>query len=173
LLIGVDDKTGKPTGLTVFDNLLQQLASYGSDGAILPPPALVAYKRVLPAEVGEIAVVEVQPHHLPPVRYKGRVCVRVGPRTGVPNAAQEQILTERRVAANKPFDTQPCLGSSLTSLATDLFLNTYRPQAIAAEVNEENHRALEHQMASLRLFDLEKNCPTNVAILLFAKDSLQ
>ena len=47
LLIGVDDKTGRPSGLTVSDNLLQQLASYASDGTILPPPALVAYKHTL------------------------------------------------------------------------------------------------------------------------------
>ena len=173
LLIGVDDKTGQPTGLTVTDHLLQQLASYSSDGAILPPPALVAYKHPLPSGAGEIAIVEVQPHHLPPVRYKGRVCVRVGPRKGVANEAQEQILIERRIAAAKPFDTQPCIGSTLADLATDLFLNTYRPEAIEAAIIEENRRSLEHQMASLRLFDLEKNCPTHAAILLFAKDPLQ
>ena len=173
LLIGVDDKTGRPSGLTVTDNLLQQLVSYASDGAILPPPALVAYKHALSSGAGEIAIVEVQPHHLPPVRYKGRICIRVGPRKGIANEAQDQILIERRIAAAKPFDTQPCLGSTLADLATDLFLNTYRAEAIAAEVIRENHRTLEHQMASLRLFDLERNCPTHAAILLFAKDPLQ
>lgn len=173
LLIGLDDKSGQPTDLTVTDNLLQQLVSYGSDGVILPPPALVAYKHMLSSGAGEIAVVEVQPHHLPPVRCKGRVCVRVGPRKGVANEAQEQILIERRIAAAKPFDTQPCVGSTLADLATDLFLNTYRSAAIEAEIIEENHRSLEHQMASLRLFDLERSCPTHAAILLFAKDPLQ
>jgi ATP-dependent DNA helicase RecG len=173
LLIGVDDKTGQPNGLSVTDNLLQQLASYGSDGMILPPPALVAYKLTLSSGQGDIAVVEVQPHHLPPVRYKGRICIRVAPRKATANEAQESILIERRIAAAKPFDTQPCVGSSLADLATDLFLNTYRPEAIATEIIAENHRSLEHQMASLRLFDLERNCPTHAAILIFAKDPLQ
>lgn len=173
LLIGVDDKTGRPSGLTVTDNLLQQLVSYGSDGAILPPPALVAYKHALSSGAGEIAVVEVQPHHLPPVRYKGRICIRVAPRKGIANEAQERILIERRIAAAKPFDAQPCIGSRLDDLVTDLFLNTYRQQAIAAEIIAENHRPIEQQMASLRLFDLERNCPTHAAMLLFAKDPLQ
>jgi ATP-dependent DNA helicase RecG len=173
LLIGVDDKTGRPSGLTVSDNLLQQLASYASDGTILPPPALVAYKHTLTSGLGDVAVVEVQPHHLPPVRYKGRICIRVAPRKATANEAQENILIERRTAAAKPFDTQPCGGSTLDDLVTDLFLNTYRPGAIAAEIIAENHRPLEHQMASLRLFDLERNCPTHAALLLFAKDPLQ
>ncbi len=173
LLIGVDDKSGNPSGLTVTDQLLQNLASYGSDGTILPSPAIVAYKQTLSSGAGDVAVVEVQPSHLPPVRYKGRVCIRNGPRKGIANEAQERILTERRISAVKPFDTQACLGSSLEDLALDLFLNTYRGQAIAREVLDENHRPIEEQMASLRLFDLAKNCPTHAAILLFAKDPLQ
>jgi len=173
LLIGVDDKTGKACGSKATDQLLQQLVSYSTDGTILPPPALVAYKHALSTGEGEVAIAEVQPHHLPPVRYKGRICIRVGPRKGVANEAQERILIERRIAASKTFDALPCLGSTLDDLAPDLFLNTYRPQAIAAEVIAENRRDIREQMASLRLFDLEKNCPTHAAILLFAKDPLQ
>jgi ATP-dependent DNA helicase RecG len=173
LLVGVDDKTGQASGLTVTDKLLQQLTSYGSDGTILPPPALVACKHPLASGAGDVAVVEVQPSHQPPVRYKGRICVRNGPRKGVANEAQERILIERRTAASKPFDSQPCMGSTLDDLALDLFLNTYRVQAIAREVLEENNRPVEQQLASLRLFDLAKNCPTYAAILLFAKDPLR
>lgn len=173
LLIGVNEKNGQPNGLAVTDQLLQQLASYGSDGTILPPPALVAYKHTLPSGSGDIAVIEVQPHHLPPVRYKGRVCIRNGPRKGVANEAQERILTERRVAAFKPFDAAPCVGSTLDDLALDLFLNTYRIAAISREILDENHRAVEEQMASLRLYDLAKKCPTHAAMLLFAKDPLR
>jgi hypothetical protein len=58
-------------------------------------------------------------------------------------------------------------------LALDLFLNTYRVAAIAREVLDENHRTIEEQMASLRLFDLGRNCPTHAAMLLFAKDPLR
>ena len=173
LLIGVDDKTGRPAGLSVTDKLLQQLASYGSDGTILPAPALTAYKQTLSSGEGDIAIVEVQPSHLPPVRYKGRICIRNGPRKGVANEAQERILSERRIVATKPFDMQPCVGSTLKDLALDLFLNTYRLAAISRDVLEENHRSVEEQMASLRLYDLAKACPTYAAILLFAKNPLQ
>ena len=173
LLVGVHDKTGKPSGLSVTDVLLRNLDGYQSDGTILPPPALATYKIALSSGEGEVAVVEVQPSPYPPVRYKGRTCIRTGPRKGVANETQERLLTERRVAAIKPFDTQPCLGSSLNDLAIDLFLNTYRVHAIARDVLDENHRAVEQQMASLRLFDLNKGCPTHAAILLFAKDPLE
>ena len=40
LLIGADDKTGRPSGLTVSDQLLQNLAGLVSAGNILPAPAL-------------------------------------------------------------------------------------------------------------------------------------
>jgi len=173
LLVGVDDKTGQATNFKVTDKFLQQLTSYGSDGTILPPPALVAYKHTLASGAGDIAVVEVQPSHQPPVRYKGRICIRNGPRKGVANEAQERVLIERRIAAAKPFDTQPCIGSTLDDLALDLFLSTYRVLAIAREVLDENNRSLEQQLASLRLFDLAKNCPTHAGILLFAKDPLR
>jgi ATP-dependent DNA helicase RecG len=172
LLIGVDE-TGRANGLRVTDQLLQQLVSYRSDGTILPPPALTAYKHTLSSGKGDVAVVEVQPSHLTPVRYKGRTCIRSGPRRGIAHEAEERILTERRIAAVKPFDMQPCAGSTLDDLAMDIFLNTYRMAAIARDVLEENHRPVAEQMASLRLFDLAKNNPTHAAMLLFAKDPLQ
>ena len=172
LLIGADDKTGKPAGLKITDQLLQQLNSYASDGGILPPPALSVYKIALSGGEGEIAVVEVLPSDMPPVRYKGRVHIRTAPQRGIANETQERILTERRLAAAKPFDAQPCVGSSESDLVLDLFLTTYRTEAIAADVLAENHRTVQEQMASLRLFDLKRNCPTNTGILLFAKDPL-
>lgn len=173
LLIGADDKNGKPCGLKVTDELLKQLNSYSQDGMILPPPSLAVYKIALSTGDGEIAVVQVQPSDMPPVRYKGRIHVRTGPQKGVANESQERILLERRRAAARSFDAQPCIGSSLNDLALDLFTTTYRSQAIAPEIIAENHRPLEQQMASLRLFDQAKNCPTHAGILLFAKDPLQ
>src|ERR1700722_9659845 len=55
LLVGVEDKTGQAIGLTITDKFLQQLASYGSDGTILPPPALAAYKHTLASGAGDVA----------------------------------------------------------------------------------------------------------------------
>ena len=47
LLIGVDDKTGRASGLKVTDQLLQTLAGLGTDGNILPPPAITVQKITL------------------------------------------------------------------------------------------------------------------------------
>src|SRR6185437_12830644 len=173
LLIGADDRTGRPAGIRITDQLLQQLNSYSTDGSILPAPALSVYKIALSGGEGEIAVVEVLPSDMPPVRYKGRVYIRTAPQRGIANETQERILSERRIHIAKSFDAQPCSGSAVNDLVADLFLTTYRTEAIAADVIAENHRTLEEQLASLRLYDLNRNCPTHAGILLFAKDPLQ
>ena len=172
LLIGADDKTGRPSGLAVSDQILQNLAGLVSAGNILPAPALVAYKITLTSGAGDIAVVEVQPSDIPPVRFKGQVWIRRGPRRGIANESEERILAERRVAGHVSFDARPCVGSSLADLAADLFTTGYRPLAVDAEVIAENARSLEVQMASLRFFDLGRNCPTHAGLLLFGKNPL-
>lgn len=121
LVIGVNDD-GTPSGLTVTDQLLQSLGGLRSDGNIQPLPTLYARKFILPGV--EVAVVEVLPSDLPPVRYKGRTFIRVGPRKGVATQQEERILTERRIAHAQTFDAQPCVGSRLEDLAADIFLNT-------------------------------------------------
>ncbi len=170
LVIGVNDD-GSPSGLEVTDQLLQNLEGLRSDGNIQPLPSLNVAKFSLPG--GDVAVVEVLPSDLPPVRYKGRVCIRVGPRKGVANQQDERILTEKRIAHARTFDALPCLGSSMDALATDLFQNTYLSQAVAPEVIAENNRDLATQLGSLRFFDLNRQCPTNAGILLFGKNPLQ
>ena len=172
LLIGADDKTGAPTGLTVTDQLLQNLAALSSDGNVLPPPAIAVYCITLSSGLGEIAIVEVQPSNLPPVRYKQRVWIRRGPRKALANEAEESILIERRTAAARSFDAQPCVGASIADLSLDLFTNTYRQLAVDPGIIAENHRPVEQQLASLRFFDLSRNCPTYAGIILFAQDIL-
>jgi ATP-dependent DNA helicase RecG len=170
LLIGASDRTGTPSGLQVTDELLRNLAGLTSGGNILPPPAITVYLHRLSSGLGDIAVVEVQPSDLPPVRYKGRVYIRRGPRKGIANETEESLLIERRTAAARTFDAQPCAGAALSDLSADLFTGTYRPFAIDAEIIEENNRPLEHQLASLRFFDLARNCPTYAGMILFARD---
>jgi ATP-dependent DNA helicase RecG len=170
LVVGVNDD-GTPSGLAVTDQLLQNLGALRSDGNIQPLPSLNVAKFSLPG--GEVAVVEVFPSDLPPVRYKGRVCIRVGPRKGVASQQDERILTEKRIAKARTFDALPCLGSSLDTLVADLFLTTYLSQAVAPEVIAENDRDLPTQLASLRFYDLGRQCPTNAGILLFGKNPLQ
>lgn len=69
LVIGANDD-GTLSGLNVSDQLLQNLASIRSDGNILPVPTMNVGKVSLP--FGEVAVVEVFPSPIPPVRYRGR-----------------------------------------------------------------------------------------------------
>jgi len=173
LIIGADDRTGLPSGLRVTDELLRNLAGLTADGNILPAPALTAYRISLSSGHGDLAVVEVQPSDLPPVRYKGRVWIRRGPRKAIANEAEEAVLVERRTAAARTSDSQPCIGSSLEDLALDLFTSVYRPQAIDAAIIAENHRTIEAQLASLRFFDMARNCPANAGIILFGKNLLE
>ena len=172
LLVGVSDKTGEPVGLNVSDQLLQTLAGLGADGNTLPAPPIIVYKVTLSSGKGDVAVVEVRPSDIPPVRYKGRVHIRRGPRKGIANESEERILAERRTASHVSFDAQPCLESSLDDLALELFTVGYRPLAVDAAVIEENNRAIQVQLATLRFFDLRRDRPTHAGILCFGKNPL-
>lgn len=164
LLVGVHDD-GKLAGMTIDEQQLQTLLSFRTDGRIVPPPALTVSKFSYPE--GEVAVVEVQPHFLPPVRYKGKLCVRVGIRKGTANEAEERILTEKRSAFARSFDVLPCKGSTLDDMSIPLFKLQYLPSAIDAQTLEENGRELKAQLASLKFFDIKEDCPTYAGILMF------
>ena len=170
LVIGVNDKGGF-SGLTVGDELLKNLGALRSNVNIEPLPAMTVQKYTLPE--GEVAVVEVLPSDLPPVRYKGRVWIRVGPSRRGANQQEERILIEKRAALQRTFDVRPCMGCTINDLTLDLFLVTYLPAAVERSVIDENNRADEEQMASLRFYDLTADCPTNAGALLFSRDPLR
>jgi len=163
LLVGVRDD-GRRSGLKATDQLLQNLAAIRSDGNVLPQPALTVAKFAF--SDGDVAVVETYPSDLPPVRYKGRVHIRVGPRRGIANEQEERILSERRVARARSFDATPCPQGGLKDLALGQF-EAYRRIAVDAEIVAQNRRSIEEQLASLRFYDLGRNCPTFAGILLF------
>lgn len=169
LFVGVRDD-GELSGLTVTDQLLQNLAAIRSDGNVQPLPTMNVQR--LQSSGGDVAVVEVLPSDLPPVRYKGRVWIRVGPRRAIASESEERILAERRVASARTWDARPCREAALENLALDLFSVGYRLFAVAPEVIEENNRSLKEQLAALRFYDLKLDCPTNAAVLLFGKDPL-
>jgi ATP-dependent DNA helicase RecG len=166
LLIGVKDD-GTLSGLQVSDQLLQNLGDLRSAGNILPLPAITVAKYSFPK--GDVAVVEVQPSDLPPVRYKGQVHVRVGPRKAIASEQEERRLSEKRLSYARSFDASPCRDSELKDLALGIF-DSYRREAIAPEIIEENHRTIEEQLASLRFFNPRLQCPTHAGILLFGKN---
>lgn len=164
LIIGAHDD-GTKAGMTITEQNLQTLLDFRTDGRIVPPPSIIVAKFEYPD--GELAVVEVQPHFLPPVRFKGKLCVRAGIRKGTANEAEERILTEKRSAFARSFDVLPCKGSTMDDISVELFKLRYLPSAIDADTLAENGRDLKSQLASLKFYDLKEDCPTYAGILMF------
>lgn len=164
LIVGVHDD-GTKAGMAITEKNLQTLLDFRTDGRIVPPPSMIVAK--FEYSDGELAVVEVQPHFLPPVRFKGKLCVRAGIRKGIANEAEERILTEKRSAFARTFDVLPCKGSTLDDISIELFKLRYLPSAIDADTLAENGRELKPQLASLKFYDIKEDCPTYAGILMF------
>lgn len=165
VLVGVRDD-GACASLSIDDELLNRLANIRGDGDILPLPSMTVQKRVL--RTCAVAVVTVQPSSETPVRYRGRVWVRVGPSVREGSVADERLLGERRRASDLPFDMRPAGGATVDDLDLDFARNQYLPSAIAGDVLERNERAIEHQLRSLRL--THAGAPTWGAILALGRD---
>ena len=140
LLVGVNDDR-QLGGLVVNDEILRKLGDLRSNVNLEPLPVMTVQKYAM--DGGDVAVVEVMPSDLPPVRYKGRVWIRIGPSRRRANQQEERILSERRVALQRTFDARPCRGCTTGDLLLDLFLVGYLPSAVAREVIEENERDLD------------------------------
>ncbi|HMQ61407.1 MAG TPA: ATP-binding protein [Flavilitoribacter sp.] len=106
LLLGVSDD-GSAAGLNIGDDELQRIGNIRSNGNILPQPYLVV-SPVFHFPEGDVVAVEVHPADFPPVRYNGRVYIRVGPRKGIASQQEERTLSEKRISTAKTFDEQPC-----------------------------------------------------------------
>ncbi len=164
LIIGAHDD-GSLNQTVVDERLIQMLLDFRTDGRIVPPPALVVGKFSF--NDGDVAVVEVQPSLVPPVRYNGKVCIRIGPRKGYANEAEERILSEKRSTFARSFDTQPVYDSTIQDISIDIFKLTYLPTAVDREILRINGREIKEQLSSLKFYDLRANVPTVAAILLF------
>ena len=169
ILVGVRDN-GTPAGLPITDELLQALGAYHSDGNILPQPNMAVEKRQLDGV--DIAVIVVHPTGDPPVRYRGRVCIRVGPRRDLASRDEERVLTERRQSGDLPFDRRRIPLADLSSLDLDFFVREYLPAAVDPDVLAENQRTLEEQLAALHLLAPQGE-PSASANLLLGKDPRQ
>ncbi len=164
LLIGVLDD-GHIGGLKVDDALMKKISGIRSDGNILPLPVMNTEKVELPE--GDVLVVEVTPSLIPPVRYRGRTFVRIGPRRDIASKAEERILIERRASYMATFDATPCFAAKLEDLDLQVFRNKYLPKAVSPEMLESESRPIEEQLAALGMFDLDNKCPTFAGIVLF------
>lgn len=167
LFLGVTDD-GEISGINVTDELLKNIAAIRTDGNIQPQPSMVVQKVPMPE--GDIIMVEVQPHVFPPVRYKGRVWIRVGPRKGIASEADERILMEKRRTNVSSFDSMPCLNATLDDLDTRLFKYNFLPKAVDDDVIKEDTRDIRYQMSSFGFYDTRYDCPTNAGMLFFAKN---
>ena len=167
LLIGVTDN-GEPSGCDITDELLQSLADMRSDGKILPLPVLTVEKRKL--NNADVAVVLVLPSDMPPVKYRGRIWIRTGPRRAVANEQEERILNEKRRHKNIPFDIHPIPGASLDDLSRVIFENEYLPAAFADDVLEANDRTYEERLASCKMIvSTDEPTPTVLGLLTLGK----
>ncbi len=167
LFIGVYDD-GKISGLKVDDTLMKKISGIRSDGNILPLPVMNTEKVETPD--GDVLVVEVTPSFDTPVRYRGRTFIRIGPRRDIATPQEERILSERCAASLPTFDTYPCREASLEDIYVDRITKEYLPLAIDADVLSQDHRSLTEQLASLHLWNLQWNCPTYAALIMFGKN---
>lgn len=167
LILGAYDN-GTLSGLKVDDALLKKIAAIRSDGNILPLPVMSVERFEF--EDGDLLVAEISPSLVPPVRYRGRTFIRIGPRRDIATEAEERILFERRTSYMATFDATPCFGATIDSIDVDYIKAKYLPQVIDTEVLASDNRDIKEQLSSIHLFDLEHDCPTNAAIILFGND---
>lgn len=166
--IGVDD-AGRPSGLAVDDTLLRRLADLRDNGRIYPFPSLRVDRLAL--READIAVVVVEPSTSPPVQFRGRTWVRVGPRRAIATPEEEMRLSERRRGAAVPFDARPIVGATLADLTLDRFRFEILPQLVAADILGANERTVEHQLAAVRFTD-PLGTPTPTGLLFVGSDPL-
>jgi ATP-dependent DNA helicase RecG len=151
-------------GLPITDQLLLNLASIKTEGTILPPPTLIVTKRILLGS--EVAVISVEPADSPPVRYKGRIHVRFGPRKGIATAQDERILNEKRRYGDLPFDAQPVPTATLNDLNRRAFEDEYLRSAFAPDIIAANERTYEQRLAATKMIaSIDEPTPTVIGLL--------
>lgn len=148
VFIGVRDN-GQAADLTVSDDLLRQLSDIKTDGNIVPPPTLTVAKHKLHG--AEVAVITVWPADSPPVKYKGRISIRVGPRRAIASAQDERLLNEKRQHRDRPYDIQPAAASHIRNLDLRRFEAEYLPAAVPPDMLEANDRSIEQRLTATKM----------------------
>ena len=167
LLLGVYDD-GRISGMKVDDALMKKISGIRSDGNILPLPVMTTEKVV--TDEGDVLVVEVTPSFDTPVRYRGRTFIRIGPRRDIASSEEERILSERCAASLPTYDTRPCREATIDDIDTDTIIKEYLPKAIDAVTLATEKRPFKEQLASLRLFNMQWDCPTYASLIMFGKN---
>jgi ATP-dependent DNA helicase RecG len=171
IFVGVQDD-GSCANFTITDDLLLRLTDIRSDGNILPFPILTVSKKTI--DSCDVVAIVVEPSDSPPVRFNGRIWIRVGPRRATATSEEERRLNEKRRAGDLPFDLRPLTSATLEDLNLTFFRQSYLSFVLAPEVLEENQRPLSQQLASVRFATPEpESCPTVLGILVVGKDPKQ
>ncbi len=148
VFVGVRDD-GRVAGISITDELIRRLADMKTDGNIVPPPSMIVERRNICGQ--NVAVITVHPSDSPPVRCRGIVHIRIGPRRGTATAQDERILNERRRYLDIPFDVHPVPSAALSDLNLTQFVNEYLAHAFARDVLDANERSLEEQLAATKM----------------------
>lgn len=164
LILGAHDD-GRLSGLKVTDDLLKKISAIRSNGNILPIPVMSVESFTFPE--GDLLIAEVQPSDVPPVRYRGRVFIRIGPRRDIATEAEERILSERRTAFMATFDARPCFSAKIDDIDTDILRDKYLTPLLGKDMVGTDSRTIEEQMSAVGMYDTDHQCPTNAAIVLF------
>lgn len=165
VFVGIEDDA-RCANLEINDELLTTLGQIKDDGSLTPFPTIEVRRAIVSG--CEIAVIIAEPSANPPIRFKGRVWVRVGPRRGMATPEEELRLTEKRRWGNLPFDAQPVAGTNLIDLNLGLFNSEYLPSLVSRDTIAQNERTEEQQLQALRLVD-QRGVPTTTAILMLGK----
>ena len=167
IVVGVKDD-GSVAGFSATDDELLTLSDMKTDGNILPLPSMTVERRHILGK--EVAVVVVHPSDSPPVRYRGRIHVRVGPRRGIATPQDERLLNEKRRHRDMPFDLQAVPSATLRDLDLVRFEQEYLPQAFAVDVLEANQRTMEERLAATKMTaSADDPTPTVLGLLVLGK----
>ena len=167
VLVGARDG-GRPAAATVTDELLLQLADIKADGNVVPPPTMTVEPRVL--DGARVAAVTVWPSDSPPVRYRGRIWIRIGPRRAPATAQDERMLNEKRRHRDPHFDARPVRAARLADLGLARFQEDYLPAAVDAETLAANDRSPEERLAAAKMIvSIEDPVPTVSGILVLGR----
>jgi ATP-dependent DNA helicase RecG len=141
---------GSIVGVEANDDLLLKIDQIKSEGAIQPLPSLTI--RTIHVEEKTVVAIVVSPSSLPPVRYSGRLWVRMSASTHQGNAEDERLLNERRrTKAGRSFDSEAIPTASTSDLNFRYFEDSYLPSVIAREVLQANGRTIEEKLVTSRM----------------------
>lgn len=167
IFVGARDD-GAASGLVITDELLLQLSDIKTDGNIAPPPSMTVARRLLGG--AEMAIITVLPADSPPVRYRGRIWIRIGPRRGIASAQDERVLNEKRRFRDRPYDVQPMGSATLADIDQERFETEYLPAAVPMDVLEANDRSTAQRLAAAKMVvSADQPIPTVLGLLILGK----